>query len=202
MARDLTAALKIIEGYEGLSGGRADGKFYPVQEPADPPGVLTVGKGHVVKPHEMEKFKKGLTFSEVSDLFRQDLEPRVSRLESLVAPCSDAEFCALLSIYYNNEASIAKYSPGRYHKQGLKRQTAAALLQFVYSRPGGKLTPQLGLWRRRMSEAVLYLTGDVMIAKNKQADKALYERVSALGLIPLLLKMQPKNPYADGKYLK
>jgi GH24 family phage-related lysozyme (muramidase) len=70
-------ALKLIEGYEGLISGTPgkpekhvrgayERKYFPYQGAADKKGVLTIGRGHVVK--KGEDFSEGLTLQEVNDL--------------------------------------------------------------------------------------------------------------------------------------
>lgn len=196
MTRDISGAMEIIQGYEGLSGRRSDGKFYPVHEDADPPNVYTIGKGHVVKPHETVEMSKGLTLKQVGEVFLKDLGSRIPRLERYIPGATDRQFSAMLSLFYNNEASIAKGSPGIFYRNEQHQRAAAAMLLYVNSRPDGKtLVPQLGLWRRRMTEALYYLTGEIHIAKTPKAEDDLYRKVTDLGLISILKELEPNHPF-------
>ena len=189
--RDLAGAMAIMEGYEGLSGKGDDGKFYPVQEEADKSGVYTIGKGHVVSPKEMVKFSKGLTLKEVGDLFASDVSSRIKRLDKYANGATDRQYGALLSMFYNNEDSIVKGSPGKYHRVGNFRYAAASLLMYVIS--DGK--PRKGLWRRRMTEAYYYMTGVVKIANTPQTEKSLFLDIEDLGLIDILRELKPDHPF-------
>lgn len=189
--RNIKKALDLIQGFEGLSGLRDDGKFYPKQEAADNPGVLTIGKGHVVKAHELKKFNKGLTRGEVEKLFAADIAPRVNRLAKLIPPWSTPDqFCALLSLFYNNEDAIHK-TPGKLHKAKDEIGCAAAMLMYVISRK----KPQKGLWRRRMAEAWLYLTGEVVICNSPDKQLQLFKQLSAMGVIQRLKQLKPTHPF-------
>ena len=169
-------ARQLIVGYEGLGGAHPDGKYYPYHCGADKPGVMTEGNGHLIKsPEELARFSKGLTLAEVSQLFELDLKPRADRLHMLLNGVYTAEqFAACLSLYYNIEQPFAPgMSVGTRHKKGDYRGAAAGMLLYVMS--DGK--KQLGLYRRRMSEALCYLTGEVLIAKTGQAEAKLETRL-------------------------
>ncbi len=204
-------ALKIIEGYEGL-GGQKGNLFYPYHGGADPAGVITLGKGRVIAVcekagcnHDAENVKcdwnkcelkngiiiggvhvyvrKGITIQQVEQLFVQTVEPRVKRLASLIPKATDNEFAAALSFFYNNEAAWGpKGSPGNFHRAGMKKE--AALSFFLYRKSGAPLLPRLGLWRRRGTEALYYLTGELIIAKDSAKEKQLFDRLTQLGVKP------------------
>lgn len=190
MTRNIQKALDLIQGFEGLSGKKSDGKFYPVQEQADRKGVLTIGKGHVVKSHELERFNKGLTKKEVDALFAADIAPRVKHLTNILpAWTTDDQFCALLSLFYNNEASIISGTPGKLHKEKDDIGCAMGMLLYVISRS----KPQKGLWRRRMSEAWLYLTGEVFVCNSPDKQAEMFKRLSSVGVIQRLKKRKPDH---------
>lgn len=171
-------ASEIIEGYEGLSGLK-NGRYYPYHCNADKPGVMTVGRGHLLAPGQTEikiggytiELSKGLTLDQVNSLFRQDLysprgkrpsrEARVRELAGANTPVH--ELAALLALYYNYEKGLALGSVGANHRKGLKKETAESFLEIIYSNS----KRQRGLWRRRMTEAVVYLGGPIILAKEK-----------------------------------
>lgn len=176
-------AIEIIHAYEGLRGEK-NGKYYPYQGRADKRGVLTIGRGHVLSPSEIQsrKFVSGLTIDEVNELFARDIQSRVKRLLKLIPEHSENEFAAALSFFYNNELAWGpKGSPGRFHRAGNKRAAANAFLLYIKS--GKPLKKRLGLWRRRATEALCYLTGKVMISKNSESDAALINSLRNVGII-------------------
>lgn len=171
-------AIKICQGYEGLSGLRADGRYYPEQLKADKAGVITIGKGHVLSEAEKKsgRFNKGLTLAEVDELFASDLAPRIERLTAaLGGKFTDDQFSGALSMFYNIEVAwTPHHSPYDRHRAGHYKAAAEGMLKYLLD---GHNKPCLGLWRRRMSEALCYMTGEVMIAKEPKAEKALEARL-------------------------
>lgn len=179
-----TKAIALIEGYEGL-GGAKNGKFFPYEGEADPPGVVTLGRGHVLSRLEKTtrivvikgakvNIDQGLTLKQVDDLFEQDLQPRYDRLSGAFEGETDDQCAAMLCGFYNLEAiwGINSSASKGFRKKDWK---AAARGILLYTMANGK--HQLGLWRRRMSEALLFLTGKVMIAKDPKAELALFQEL-------------------------
>lgn len=167
--------IEIIHKYEGL-GGKRNGRYYPYQGKADKEGVLTIGRGHVLSKQEKlnRVFENGLTIEEVDDLFIKDIQPRARRLVKLIPDHTACEFAGALSFFYNNEYSWGpKGSPGNFHRAGLKLQSAQSFLLYIKS--GRPLKPRLGLWRRRATEALCYLTGKVVVSDNNKGDDLLTE---------------------------
>lgn len=173
--------IAIIHAYEGL-GGERNGRYYPFQGKADRKGVLTIGRGHVLSDEEIRtgKYADGLSIEEVDELFAYDIQPRARRLKHLIPDHSEQEFAAALSFFYNNEYAWIEGSPGRLHRAS--RKTAAAQAFLLYHKSGRPLKPWLGLWRRRGSEALLYLSGGVMVAQSNREEKILFEQLATFGL--------------------
>lgn len=175
-------AIEIIHGYEGLSGEK-NGRYYPYHCKADKPGVMTVGKGHLLAAGQKEikiggytiELAKGMTLAQVNDLFKQDCAARVPDVTSLVGNCADHEFGALFSLYYNLPKAVKLGSPGVYHRKGMKKLAAKSMLKYIYA----DNQRQRGLWRRRMTEALYYLDGAVIIAKDKASEARLVQALSA-----------------------
>lgn len=175
--------LKIIHGYEGLGGQKGD-KYYPYQGRADKPGVLTIGRGHVLRANEKTHItiggesvahKEGLTLEQVDQLFEQDMLPRRQAVAKDCPTNVAHEHGALVSAYYNVGPNIVKLSPGVAHRAGNKKECAKNLLKYVIS--AGK--PRRGLWRRRMTEALFYLTGQVVLGnQGGDSEDRLYQQLS------------------------
>ncbi|MCA9803279.1 MAG: hypothetical protein KC777_15015 [Cyanobacteria bacterium HKST-UBA02] len=174
--------IEIIHAYEGLSGEK-QGRYYEYHGKADPNGIYTIGRGHKLTRLEREKgrFKNGLTLKEVNQLFTRDIQPRAIRLHKLIPNRTEQEFAAALAFFYNNEYAWGpKGSPGKFHRAGLKKDAAAAFLLYIYS--GKPKKKRLGLWRRRATEALYYLTGDVLISKTGTDDKSLVGALTLAGV--------------------
>lgn len=191
-------ALAVIEGYEGLGGAR-NGKFYPYQGEADHIGVITIGRGHVLSREQKTtglitikgaqiKFNDGLTLKQVDDLFEQDLQPRYDRLSGSFEGETDDQCAAMLAGFYNLEQI---WGPTSSASKGFRKKDwrAAARGILMYTMSVGK--HQLGLWRRRMSEALLFLTGKVMIAKDPKAEQLLFNELKKV--IPDLQSIRNKK---------
>lgn len=164
---------QIATGYEGLGGLHPDGKYYPYQGKADKKDVWTEGRGHVCSPEEVQRWmKSGLSMSEVEALFIADMKPRMVALDKLCRGKYTAQqFGAMLSMFYNYELALAPgHSLGDAHRKGDIKEAAKAFLLYILD---GNRKKCQGLYRRRMSEALCYLTGKVLIAKCDATEKAL-----------------------------
>ena len=188
-------AVAITHGYEGL-GGERSGRFHPYQGKADRQGVITIGRGRVLSEPEKKtgqiviagqvvQFNDGLTLAQVDALYTQDMAPRLKRTQGYMPNAKPHELGAGLSLVYNIEAAMATGTPGRAWRAGDKMRCAAGFLLYVASNG----VPQLGLWRRRMTEALCLLTGEVIIAKEPANEKKLYDFLSKLGVIKIAADM-------------
>lgn len=178
MTQVLQKTLLIVSGYEGLSGLRPDGKYYPHHVQVDPPGVLTEGRGHKLTAQDISsgRFNSGLTLDEVNALFIEDLQPRAERLDDILRHYTDDQFAGALSAFYNEETMWTTGTPGMDHRLGKFKEAAQAMLLYIKS--DGLM--RLGLWRRRMSEALCYLSGDIIIAKDSRTESLLQHQLQSL----------------------
>lgn len=180
-------AIALIEGYEGL-GGALNGRYFKYEGKADKKDVWTIGRGHVISRADKLRskitikgvdidFTKGLTLAQVDDLFEQDLQPRYDRLSGAFEGETPDQCAAMLCGFYNVEEMWGDKSSA---SKGFRAKNwkAAARGILLYTVSNGK--HWLGLWRRRMSEALLFLTGRVMIAKNGAQETALYNELQKL----------------------
>ena len=168
MSKPDPEALTICEAYESLSGKRADGKYYPYKASGDSSEKLTIGRGHLLTLEEKKgylagthRFAKGLTIEEVDDLYAQDVSARWATVDSRIkgTPRQKGTF---LSIYFNCP-DILTGSPAILHNKG--EYVKAATRMLLYRVGSGK--PLRGLWRRRMVEALFYLTGEILLVNDK-----------------------------------
>lgn len=168
----------IASGYEGLDGLK-DGRYYPYYCMADKSGTKTIGRGRVVTGHDSltGKFQHGLSLAEVDALFMADLEPRAQHLHvALEGKYTPDQFAAALSGFYNYERMWTDGTPVYCHRMGKFRNAAQGILLYIVS----DNKKRLGLYRRRMTEALCYLTGEVMIAKCDATEQALEKRLHEL----------------------
>lgn len=180
-----TKAALVMEGYEGLAGlVPKTGRYIPYEGKADRKGIFTIGRGHVLSREEKttRKIKVagasvdvdfGLTLAQVDQLFEQDARSRYARFSGWFEGETDDQMAAILSSGYNYEAMWWDGTAGRCFRKKDLLGTARGMLMITMS--NGK--HQLGLWRRRMSEVLLFLTGKVMIAKDPKAEQLLFNEL-------------------------
>lgn len=173
----------VAHGYEGLRGLGRTGLYYPYQASGDSKEKQTIGRGHLIKAREKEigisigaKLKNpydGLTLQEVNDLFTQDVRVRANgvytRISKWRKPTS-AQAAAWLDIDFNcpsAEAGITTdiksddSTPVKYWIAGDMLSVAAGFM--LYTKSSGE--HRRGLFRRRGTEALMLLTGNIHIAK-------------------------------------
>lgn len=178
-------AISIIQGYEGLSGWQKDNKYHPYHCAADRPEVMTIGRGHVIQPDE--NYSRGLTLVEVNKLFCKDVQPRAEKLNSYFINAKyypqEWEFAGALSTFYNIEEP---WTPGHpvfdLFVRGKKIEAMNHLMLYEMANH----QKQLGLQRRRATEALCILTSRVIIAKNQVTQNQLYSALEATNV-----KIQP-----------
>lgn len=175
-------ANQIAEGYEGL-GGYRDGKYYRYQCKADRNTVWTIGKGHVISLADLAsgRFKDGLTLAQVRELYAADMKPRRERLEKLMGRGTDDQAAGLLSMQFNLEEQWGEgMTVAECWKLNDLHGVARGMLLYIKS--NGK--KRLGLWRRRMSEALCFLTGEVIVAKDPVTEARLEARLRQVLVFP------------------
>ena len=183
-------ALKLSEMYEGRVGKQANGLYMPVQLPADRKGVLTVGIGHVMTERELESglvminghpsnWKDGLTDQEVDALFISDKQNRWNRVVELMPGATPDQLAGGLFFYFNTPSGLVKGTPGRAFRAGDRAKCAAGFL--LYTKSDGE--HRLGLFRRQMSCADLFMTGSISKPDTEPEDAAIYKKLNDIGII-------------------
>jgi GH24 family phage-related lysozyme (muramidase) len=185
--------LSVIKGYESLGPNVHGGVAWPYQGEADKPAnreiptEYTCGWGHLlsrqaqdtgvtVSGRTIDVMKKGLTLRQCDELLAQDLRTRIGLVASCLKDPTPNEFGAFLDLVFNAGPECLTGTPGRLHNQGDKRGAALAML--LYRKAQGKAL--LGLWRRRLTDAVYYLSGEVMVAQSPASELAARARLSVL----------------------
>lgn len=197
-------AMAIAEGYEGLAGLKK-GLYYPYQGKADRKDVWTIGRGHVVTDKEATNGIKigdarylpndGLTLELVDMLFVEDVTARIAPCRKAIGNSTPRQAGAFLDCFFNCPAALRPDSSAlKGHKAGKALDAAAGFLKYtvvVLERfPKGhpkagrakKWVHRRGLFRRRGTDALLYLTGEVHIAKTDATEAALEKRLKDLGV--------------------
>jgi len=193
-------AYRLVENFESLDGfNKEKQRYFPYRVTVDPPGLMTIGKGHALhgNPSKLniggvlvDHKKDGLTKEQVDQLYRQDCAPRVHRLLERIPKALPHEYGALLCLLFNNEFALVGGTVDDLHNGGAPKVVVAAkMLEYHKTRKGtDKKTKKpifqnvLGLWRRRGTEALYYLTGEILIADNEAKEKVVFEKLKALGV--------------------
>ena len=122
-----------------------------------PAGYPTIGYGHVVLEHEIERFKDGITEEEAEELLKQDLLRRERRILPWIKVVIHPWMLDAILSFVFNIGCWAFYSSTLRRKLNRGEFLGAAdeFPRWVYSR-GRKLR---GLVRRRAAERELFLEG-------------------------------------------
>ena len=141
-----TAGMELIKRFEGFSS-----EIY-----LDAAGLQTVGYGHLIKSHEKDIFKNGITGTQAEALLKKDLlltENAVLRLIKI--PLNNNQFDALVSFTFNLGAGALQRSTLRRKVNREEHEyVPAEFMRWVWA-DGRKLS---GLIKRRKAEAELYLS--------------------------------------------
>lgn len=174
-----SAWLSIIKGYDGLGPNVSNGiaKAYQGEgdRPADPHArwPFTCGFGHLMSANEeahgvkvgdqlIDAVNTGLSFAQCDTLLAQDLAPRIQTVKDSFNTINDQEFGAFLDLLFNSGPQGLIQTPGTRHREGNKHAAAKGML--LYRNANG--IPLLGLWRRRLTDAIYYLGGPVIVANS------------------------------------
>lgn len=185
--------LGLLKAYDWLGPNVSNGIANPYQglgdKPADPTQRWphTCGYGHLMSLEEetngvsingvmVDVMHKGLTMQQCDDLLAQDLAPRIETVSSSLDNLSDNEFGAFLDLVFNSGNGCLTGQPGTYHEEGNKIQAAHTMLLYINAQ--GK--PLLGLWRRRLSDAIYYLGGPVMVANSVPSETSAKAKLESL----------------------
>jgi lysozyme len=138
------AGIDLIKQFEGFSP-----TVYIC--PADYP---TIGYGHVVKPHERERFARGITAEQAESLLRQDVQTAERAVLRLITvPLTDGQFDALVSFTFNlGTGALQRSTLRRKVNRGDHAAVPAEFRKWVWA--GGRRLE--GLVRRRETEALWY----------------------------------------------
>lgn len=185
--------LKLIQSYEGLGPNQHDGVAYPYQGAGDRPRKktdrwpYTCGWGHLMSDREehegvvidgklIDVMELGLTLEQANSLLLQDFKPMIAIVESALKHADSHELGAFLDLVFNAGPECLYLMPGHLHRAGNKKAAASSMLKYFNARGRGLL----GLWRRRLSDAVFYLSGELIIANSPISELKARNRLEAL----------------------
>lgn len=120
-----------------------------------PAGYPTIGYGHLVREHELDRYEQGITEQEAEDLLRRDVQVAERAVLRLIdVPLTDGQYDALVSFTFNLGAGALQRSTLR--RKVNREEHADVPTQFrrwVWA--GGKRLR--GLIKRRAAESGMYL---------------------------------------------
>jgi len=119
-----------------------------------PAGYPTIGYGHLVREHELDRYEQDITEQEAEDLLRRDVQVAERAVLRLIdVPLTDGQYDALVSFTFNLGAGALQRSTLR---RKVNREehadVPAQLMRWVWA--GGRRLQ--GLIRRREAEVLIY----------------------------------------------
>ena len=119
-----------------------------------PAGLATIGYGHVIRKHELNKFRNGIDEITASEILVQDVKvAELAVIKMIKVPLTNGQFDALVSFVFNLGSGAFQRSTLRAKVNREEHDEAAEeFLRWVYA--GGKKLK--GLVLRRKAESILY----------------------------------------------
>jgi len=164
--------IKLIKYYEGLHDGNLT--TIGLQPKECPAGIWTVGYGHALEDKDggwlkgktgYDKIKTQypeyltLTEEQASELLTKELESYERKIDSLKLTLSQNEFDALVSFIYN--LGFGALQKSTLLKRIIAKSGDIKEAFLMWNKCNGKVL--LGLTKRRETEAILFLTGKLII---------------------------------------
>ena len=119
-----------------------------------PAGYPTIGYGHLVREHELDRYEQGITEQEAEDLLQRDVQVAERAVLRLIdVPLTDGQYDALVSFTFNLGAGALQRSTLRRKVNREQHvEVPKQLMRWVWA--GGRKLK--GLIRRREAEALIY----------------------------------------------
>lgn len=119
-----------------------------------PAGYPTIGYGHLVREHELDRYEQDITEQEAEDLLRRDVQVAERAVLRLIdVPLTDGQYDALVSFTFNLGAGALQRSTLRRKVNREQHvEVPKQLMRWVWA--GGRKLK--GLIRRREAEALIY----------------------------------------------
>lgn len=164
-----------LQTYDDKTGDRLDVGETPEGRASIAAGLIRYSDGSPVKPGDELTLQEA--WDETYHYLNKVLTPALGRLIKIDLP--DHKLMAFASWLYNfGESKARKYSLPKLINAGAHdRVITEKWLEYIYA--GGK--PQLGLYRRRMAEVLMWFDHDWRPALNADWDTSFYDLIEAAG---------------------
>ncbi|NQY98951.1 MAG: hypothetical protein HRT82_17490 [Henriciella sp.] len=164
-----------LQTYDDKTGDRLDEGETPVGKASIAVGLIKYSDGTPVKPGDELTLQEA--WDETYHYLNKVLAPALSRLITVNLP--DHKLMAFASWLYNfGETKARKYSLPKLINSGSDdRVIIEKWMEYINA--GGR--PQLGLYRRRMAEVLMWLDLDWRPALNASFDDSVFELIETLG---------------------
>lgn len=155
--------LNLIRHYEGIV--TKNGLAMPYQGAADKAGVLTIGWGHKMSDQEKVSMKNGIKLDAAETLFEKDVASHASKITTdVTVALNQDQFDSLSSFVFNLGKAILTTGNNGGKTTLLKELNAgnyeaAAMQMHLFCNSAGGFTA--GLFYRRLTETLMFLTGDL-----------------------------------------
>jgi lysozyme len=173
-----TKGLEVIKHYEDCPTSNGKCHLYRDGTGPHPSGVLTIGFGHVVAEANSEHYKNGITIEQAIVLLHDDLAKFVQAANRLIKVHTNAnEFDACVSLIFNNGELPLHQHLGQYLNQQKYADAAQQFQLWCNAQVHGRKGPVEGLFYRRLTETLLFLTGEVMFAHTWAAAQPIIKKI-------------------------
>lgn len=187
--------ITIVDGYEGIGGYDPNTKkYYPYQGKADKQGLKTLYRGHLMSQEDISsgRYKNGITKEEGERIFKYDLLAREDRVFAKLNPENERHAVAQISSLYNCPSMWEwSNSPRKLYTEYRQLPTNNSMksvrlkqtcnYMMMYHNSNGKA--QLGLYRRRGTEVLYMLTGELLFGNKGYTEEVkLFKRLKELGV--------------------
>lgn len=173
-----TKGLDVIKHYEKCPTSNGKCHLYRDGTGPHPGGVLTIGYGHVVAEANAEHYKDGITVQQATLLLHDDLARFVHSANRLIEVYTKPnEFDACVSLIFNNGEMPLHQHLGQYLNQQRYEDAAQQFQLWCNAMVHGRKGPVAGLFYRRLTETLLFLTGEVLFAHEWTAAQPIIKKI-------------------------
>lgn len=177
--KDITAkCLDVIKHYEQcpISNGRCH--LYRDGTGPHPEGVLSIGFGHVVAESNAAHYRNGITIEQATQLLHDDLARFIRSANNLIkVPTTSDQFDACVSLIYNTGELPLHQHLGLYLNQQNYDEAAQQFQLWCHAVVHGREGPVEGLLYRRLTETLLFLTGEVIFAHTWPSAQLMIQKI-------------------------
>ena len=163
-------------------------------------GVLTIGFGHVVSESDAHQYKAGISIEQATAILHDDLAKFVRATNSLVkVPLNQNQFDACISLIMNNGELPLHKRVGQYLNARQFDEAAQQFQLWCNAEVKGKFGPVAGLFYRRLTETLLFLTGEIIFAHTWLAAQPILTKIRSYMAVHGKACMVPR--YKPGQFV-